>query len=160
MGRPQEALTYFDAGIRVLGARPVDPDPQDDAIRYLHRAMARFNLGDLDGAAADLETAVRLDPKEHYHVLWLHQVRVRLHQDDALELAANSEKLDRTMWPWPLIALHLGQADVEGVRKAALASQDPAKRTDQACDAGLALGIHHIERGDPNKARRLLKSAV
>src|SRR5262249_26442640 len=86
-GRPQEALPYLDESIRILTTHTVGANPQSDALIYQHRALVRFNLGQLDGAAADLARAVALDPKQSAHVLWLHRVRARAHQDDAAELA-------------------------------------------------------------------------
>jgi tetratricopeptide (TPR) repeat protein len=160
LGKPQEASYYFDEAIRILGTRNVGTNPKGDAISYQNRALLRFNLGQLDAAAADMETAVRLNPTEPYYVLWLHLVRARMGQDDAGELAGNAERLDRSEWPYPLIAFHLGQTDLDAVQTAAQAEARPKKRAERVCDIGLALGLRHLERGERAEARALLTSAV
>jgi tetratricopeptide (TPR) repeat protein len=160
LNRSQEASYSLDEAIRILGTRSVGINPEDDAIHYHDRGMLRFNLGQLEGAAADLGTALKLDPKQAYYVLWLHLVRARQHQDDAAELAGNADKLDRSNWPWPLIAFHLGQTDRDELQKAALADARPKVRAERDCDIGLSLGLRHLDKGERDEARRLLKSAV
>ena len=159
-GRVEEALTYFDEAIRIKRAITVDPDPENVAIAHLHRAEAFFYLNQPEAALADLEAAAKLYPEGAYTLLWLQMTRMRLHQSDLEDLAKRASVLERTKWPWPLVAFYLGQMDSEAVRAAALSSEKAGTRDEQVCEAEFYIGVHRLENGDRPEALRVLQSAI
>ena len=54
---PKQSLALFDREIALLPASTVKPDSLQWAVMYWHRATAYQQLGELEHAAADLQTA-------------------------------------------------------------------------------------------------------
>ena len=111
-------------------------------------ALGRLYLvqGKNDLAAANLAKAVGLKPADAYNVLWLHLARRRLGGDDAAELKSNIAKLDKTIWPAPLVSYVSGKSDAAQVVAQADKGEGAAKAT-QTCEAELFLGQDYLTKG-------------
>jgi tetratricopeptide (TPR) repeat protein len=55
------------------------------------RGLARLRMGDLDGAIADCDEAIRVKP-DGYHLPWLHRAEARLAQGDAAGAIADATR--------------------------------------------------------------------
>jgi lipoprotein NlpI len=104
--------------------------------------------------------ALKLKPAYPYYAIWLHVARVRTGQNDADELAANAAKIDRSQWPWPIVALFLGSMNPDETQKAASSVEQPSTRVARSCEADFFIGIYQIEKGVQADARPLFQSAV
>jgi lipoprotein NlpI len=154
LGRVEEARASFDAA---LVAAP------DDVYAHLGRARAEFYAAKSTAAIDDMAAAVKLGaalPNYPYYVLWLHIVRQRAGTDDREEFAANVAKLDQAKWPWPVVALYLGQSNPDALLAAAHASEDPVTLKNQVCEADFYLGEDRLWNNDLAQARPLLQSAA
>ena len=120
LGRLDEALNNFNAAIKV-GKAP------DNSFIYGQRALAKLYTNDTAGAADDAAMALKLKPAEPYYVMWLHVMRARAGQNDADEIAANAKSIDRSKWPWPVVALFLGSINPDAVRTAAASADQKAR---------------------------------
>jgi len=123
-------------------------------------ALGRLNLvqGKNDLAAANLAKAVSLKPADAYNVLWLHLARRRLGTDDTAELQANTAKLDKTIWPAPIVSYLAGKSDAVQVLAAAAKGEGAAKAT-QTCEALLFLGQEDLTKGLKDDGLARLQSA-
>ena len=152
MGRVEEALNYFNAAVQI-GKAP------DNSEFYWRRALAKLYMSDAAAAADDAAMALKLRPAYPYYAIWLHVARARAGQSDADEMAANGKAIDRSQWPWPIVALFLGLMNPEGVRTAASSAEQPRAR--RAVLRGPFLHRHlPDEKGAQADARPLLQSAV
>jgi predicted Zn-dependent protease len=110
--------------------------PQSPAVvALLDTAERQANSGDLESAAASLERAIRIDPRNA--VLWYHLATVRLAQGDAQaaeQLATKSTSLApgnsvQQARNWELIArARQAQNDIRGAAEAAQRARDLAGR--------------------------------
>ena len=87
---------------------------------YWRRALAKLYTNDAAAAADNAAMALKLKPAYPYYAIWLHVARARAGQNDADEIAANAKKIDRSQWPWPIVALFLGSMNPDETRTAAL----------------------------------------
>ncbi len=126
LGRANEAVMSFNAAIQI-------GKPPDTSEFFWRRAVAKLYANDSAGAADDAAMAFKLKPSDSYYPIWLHVARAG--QNDADELAANAEKIDRSKWPWPITALFLGSMSPADVRSAALSADQETKRDAQPCEA-------------------------
>ena len=149
--RAEEAMPYLDENVRLT--------PENGGRRW-RRARAEMHIGRAQAAVDDMLFALKLNPEYPYYVLWLHMARTHAAQEDRAEFAANAEKVDKTKWPWPVVAMLLGTTPPEAMRTAALAGENEATRRDQVCEADFYLAIRHLESGAKAQARPLLESAV
>ena len=153
LGRVEEALNYFNAAVQI-GKAP------DNSEFYWRRALAKLYMSDAAAAADDAAMALKLRPAYPYYAIWLHVARARAGQSDADEMAANGKNVDRSKWPWPIVALFLGLMNPDGVQTAASAAEQPRARAAQSCEANFFIGVFQIEKGAPAGARPLLQSAA
>jgi lipoprotein NlpI len=153
LGRTEEALSNFDAAVQI-GKTP------DNSEIYWRRALAKLYMNDAAAAADDAVMALKLRPAYPYYVMWLHVVRARAGQNDADEIAANAKNIDRTQWPWPIVALFLGLMNPDEVQTAASAADQQSTRVAQSCEANFFIGVYQIEKGAQVEARPLFQSAV
>jgi tetratricopeptide (TPR) repeat protein len=130
------------------------------ALIYAQRARAAFYLGDLSLALDEMSSALKLNPLNAYSVLWLHIIRVRNGEDDGDELAANAARLDKNVWPWPVVAVYTGTQTPDLVRAGALSAKDDETRTEQMCVADFFLGMFQVEKGATPQARELFAAAL
>jgi lipoprotein NlpI len=66
--------------------------------------------------------------------------------------------LERTAWPWPIVANYLGNEDMAAVLAAARLG-DEATQKDQQCEADFYLGAKAASEADSTVARELLQRA-
>ena len=137
LGRYPEASADYDEWLR---QNPRGP--------FGYWARGRLNLieGRYPQAAADLAKAFSLKPGDPYNLLWLHLARAKAGTDDTAELQANAARVNRTVWPGPLIDYLTGKADAATVLAKASAAEGKA-RTSQACEAQMFLGQDDLAKG-------------
>jgi tetratricopeptide (TPR) repeat protein len=123
-------------------------------------ALGRLYMvqGRNDIAAVNLAKAVSLKPADAYNVLWLHLARRRLGVDDAAELQTNTAKLDKAIWPAPLVSYFTGKSDAVQVLAQAAKGEGAAKAT-QTCEALLFLGQDDMTKGLKEDGLARLQSA-
>src|ERR1019366_2091316 len=90
----------------------------------------------------------------------LHVARARAGQDDTDEMAAHAKTIDRSQWPWPIVALFLGSTSPAATRTSASSAQQPSARVEQACVADFFIGVYQVEKRAQAAARPLFQSAV
>jgi lipoprotein NlpI len=93
-------------------------------------------------------------------VMWRHMARKRGGQDDAAELAAAAVRLDRSAWPWPVVALFLGNTTTVDVMREPDKAATQRARADQSCEASFYVGVYASDQGRVADARSLLESAA
>jgi tetratricopeptide (TPR) repeat protein len=128
----------------------------------IHGQRARQALynGDLSTALSEMSISLHVNPSDAYCVLWLHIIRARIGDDDRDELAANAARLDKTVWPWPVVTLFTSAQTPELVRADALSAKDEKTRSNQMCEADFYTGVFQVEKGATAQARQLLAAAV
>lgn len=124
------------AGVPAPAPPPAVSRPQPPAVvALLDTAERQANSGDLEAAAASLERAIRIDPRNP--VLWYHLATVRLSQGDAHaaeQLATKSNSLSsgntaQQARNWELIArARRAQRDDAGAAAAERRARDLAGR--------------------------------
>jgi tetratricopeptide (TPR) repeat protein len=86
------------------------------------RGYSRFFAGDYPSATADLEQALRLNPAHPYVMLWLFLAKARSGEDVQklkADLGSQALQMKRRRWPYPIIALLIGDLKPEDVVSAA-----------------------------------------
>lgn len=147
-----KAIADYDTAIRLA---PTFPGPFTSRGR-----IELFHINRPAAAADDLATGVRLAPKDIYAAIWLHIARGRAGTPDREELAANAARLGPGDWPYPVLALFLGSATPEAVRKAAADAENEDKRREQICEANFYLGVSSLEKKAGGEARKLIAAAA
>ncbi len=148
--RHAEVLADYDAWIR---RRPRDPSG------YFARARLSLVLGKAGAAASDLEKAVRLKPTDAYNVLWLHFARNRESAPDVIELQANAARVNRSVWPGPVLDYVTGKTEASVVLTKAGDAQGKAKAI-QLCEADLFLGQDALAEGRRSEGLERLQAAA
>ena len=149
-GEHPRAIADFDAALRLA---------PKFRVALFNRGRTKFYSADYPGAVADLSAASALRPAEPYTVLWLYLARAHAGQPAQDSLRTEAAALDRSAWPWPLLAAYLGEAD-SGAALAAARSGDPTAKTGRECEADFYLGAKAVIDGDPAVARDLLSKAA
>jgi lipoprotein NlpI len=164
-GDVMQALASYEASLaireRLATSDPGNAQWQRDLAR-IQRQLAHAKIyADRPAAAADdLVAALKVQPADAYAVIWLYIARLRNGQDGKAELALNAGGIDRSRWPWPVVALFLGRETPEALRRAASLADSPKQRDGRACEADFYLAIHDLEIGESAGARTLLESAA
>lgn len=125
---------------------------------YNGRAYANFAAGRFAATANDLKRSLTLDPKQAYPILWLHLARLRLHQADGDEFAANLAQFQVQAWPRPLAAFLARKLSGAELLMAAQLG-DVKTRANRLCDANFFLGEDAIVAGQKRNARRYFLAA-
>jgi lipoprotein NlpI len=141
-------------------------DDYTEAVRLLprshiplaNRGRARFFQGAFSLAIDDLAAALAMKPADSYLALWAYLARARANQDARGALAADATGLDRSGWPWPLVAVYLGQSEAKTVL-ADLRQDSNPNRKSQECEADFYLDAKATLDGDTTTARDLLQQA-
>jgi tetratricopeptide (TPR) repeat protein len=149
-----------------IGAYDLAAQDYDEWIRrnpkgpFGYWARGRLNLiqGKNDLAANDLAKAVSLKPTDPYNVLWLHLARMRTGANDTAELTANAAKLDRTIWPAPVLDYLTGKSSVAQVLAEANKGEGAAKAS-QMCEALIFLGQDDVLQGRRDDGMNRLQTA-
>jgi hypothetical protein len=129
------------------------------AAAYLVSGQQNLALGKAGAAAADLEQAVRLKPTNPYNVLWLHFARNKEGAPDSVELQINASRVNRAVWPGPLLDYLTGKIDATAVLSKAGEGQDKA-RTNRLCEASLFLGQEEMTKGRRSEGLEQLQAAA
>ncbi len=124
------------------------------------RAQAEIYAERILPAIVDLTAAVKLQASNAYNAIWLHMARVRAGLVNLQELAVNTEKIDRTQWPWPVVALFLGASTPEAIHPAARSFGAETDRDDQVCEADFYLGFYRLANGQRAEAKRLFEAVA
>jgi lipoprotein NlpI len=151
MGEYGRAIPDLDRAIRL--------EPFN-SVTYLNRGVARLYLGRVDAAIQDFATAVRLRPSDVYAVIWLHLARVRAGEDDRLEFARNTARVDRANWPGPLVDRYLGTSSDDSVRSAAVLNGDVKAKRKRACEVEFYLATVDLEQSAREEAQQHLRAAA
>jgi PQQ-dependent catabolism-associated CXXCW motif protein len=158
LGKVYFAKHDFERAIEEYGkAIALQPD---DGNALSGQAWAEIYAKRIEAAIAHLTAALKLEESYPYHAIWLHMARMRAGLVNREELAANTEKIDRSRWPWPVIALFLGASAPEMIHIAARSVGTTSERDDQLCEADFYLGFHRLANGERAEARRLLEAVV
>jgi lipoprotein NlpI len=123
-----------------------------------NRGRVRFYQGNYAGAAEDFAATLPLKPDEPYTVLLLYLARLHAGQDARGALPGDAAKLDRAVWPYPIVAALLGDTAPQTVLADAAAASNP-DRIDQTCEADFYFGDKAAAEGDIATARTMLTSA-
>lgn len=124
-----------------------------------NRGQARFFQAAYKQAVDDLATALAMKPGDPYLTLWLYLARARDGQDARAALAADAARFDRGGWPWPLVAVYLGEGDTKTVLADIHRDSNP-DRKNQECEADFFLGVKAALDGETALARDLLQQAT
>jgi lipoprotein NlpI len=153
LGRYQEALSGYD---KTIG---IDPQGNTAQLARSSRVVSLYALGRYQDAvdAAIKNSDAKLD--DPYSLFWLHYSRLRLQQDDKADFAGRAAKIDKTKWPWPVLAYELGETDEAGVN--AKAEQGAAADLNgQHCEAAFHVGEQKLLSGNKKDAEPLLRRAA
>jgi lipoprotein NlpI len=148
-GNLDKALDDYVEAVRLL--------PQSH-IPLANRGQARLYQASYKLAVDDLAAALVMKPGDPYLALWLYLARARDGQDGRAALAVDAAQFNRSGWPWPLIAVYLGQSDAKTVLADLRRDANP-DRNSQECEAGFYLGAKAAIDGQPAVARELLQLA-
>jgi PQQ-dependent catabolism-associated CXXCW motif protein len=158
LGRTYFAKHDFERAIQEYGKAVALQSKNADA--RAGRALAEMYVGRLEPAIVDLVAAMKLPVSHAYHAIWLHMARIRAGTVNLEELAANTEKIDRALWPWPLVGLFLGATAPETIHPAARSISDPGELDDSLCKADFYLGFYRAANGEREQARQLFEAVV
>ena len=129
-------------------------NPQDASVFYT-RGLVQFFKGEFTSAASDLLRSEQLQPST-YTALLLYLARSRsASADGKAELALNTSGVDGKKWPAAVVALYLGEGDLDIVISQA-ADPDPEADKVRRCGAHFFLGEWHLLRGEKPQALTLL----
>ena len=148
-GEHERAIRDFDEALRLA---------PKFRIALNNRGRAQFFQAAYGAAAADFAVSLQLSPTDPYTVLWVYLARARSGQSARDPLRGDAGPLDRTAWPWPLVAAYLGDADAAALLAAARRGGGTAHK-DQECEADFYLGAKAASEGDSTAARELLQRA-
>ncbi len=150
MGRTAEAMADYDAWI--------DQTPSG-AFGYWGRGRLSLMQGKAGAAAADIAKALSLKPTDTYAMLWLHFARLREGANDAAEVQINAARVDRAIWPAPLVDYLTGKSDAATVLAKAGEGDGKAK-ANQTCEANLFIGEEDLARGRRAQGLERLQAAA
>lgn len=123
-----------------------------------NRGQARFYQAAYKPAAEDLAAALAMKPDNPYLALWLYLAQARDAEDARAGLTGDAAKFDHDGWPWPLVAVYLGQGDAKTVLADIRGDTDPDHKN-RVCEADFYLGAKAAVDGDTAAARDLLQQA-
>ncbi|QND72212.1 tetratricopeptide repeat protein [Tardiphaga robiniae] len=166
--RPDNAHALVDRGIAFArkgdyaasipnydGALKLTPD--DDSIRN-RRAHSHFIVGHFTEAAVDFGNVVEKSPEYDLAKLLRYIARARSGDYDMGELKRNTDTFDRKGWPWPMVAVYLGQM----TRDEMLAKMKDMRLDDDfgPCGVSFYLGQYLMVKHKPQEALPYLKQAA
>ncbi len=150
----EHAIADFDAALRL--------DPTY-ATAYANRGRAYFFLGRLADAAWDFEQARARAPGDLTILLWRMLAQTGVGQAAAARTAARTDTAaaDKSAWPWPLVAVYLGEHDIAwGQKQAVAGAGNAAGRAGRVCEAAFYLGEKTLLDGARATALPLLRQAA
>ncbi len=129
---------------------------------YRNRGVTYLLSGSLANALTDINKAAELDPKDPYNALWADIVGQR--NNAPSRLTQITSKLDKTVWPAPIVRIFLGQAtakaalDATGRPNKGLRNLDTQR--DRICEVNFYTGELALRRGATDEASRLFALAA
>jgi lipoprotein NlpI len=123
-----------------------------------NRGQARFYQAAYKQAVDDLAAALAIKPGDPYLALWLYLARARDGEEARAALAGDAAGFDHGEWPWPLVAVYLGQGETKAVLAEIRRDANPDRKS-QECEADFFLGAKASLDGDVASARDLLQQA-
>src|SRR5262249_53357090 len=111
----------FDAAIAHLD-QAIKLAPRN-ASHYLQRGRARFDSGSFTAAESDLRYSINIADNPYALLFWYLACR-KIGRDADQELASRARQLNGRKWPFPIIALYLGNTGDDAVRAAAATADD------------------------------------
>lgn len=93
-----------------------------------------------------------------YAALWLQLTRWKTGAGDAAAFVRNTARLDRSVWPWPIVSLFGGNAVPDEVLAAAQTVDLPDHT--YVCEAAFYIGEYALAHHDRSRAHELLSDAV
>jgi lipoprotein NlpI len=126
---------------------------------YRNRGVAFLNSARLSEAQQDMSRAVRLNPTEHYNVIWLYIARTKNASGAESELAKDAAKLDLSKWPGPVIQLFLGKGTPDTVLQQA-SDKDTKTNAEQQCEAEFYIAEYEALHGQTTAAVKNFRLVV
>jgi lipoprotein NlpI len=154
-GEYERALQDFDKSIQLApGSAPA----------FRNRANLHFILGHYAESASDLERALQFYESESklsdrfnetaaYAVVWLHVAKMRLGQNDSVEFASRSARIDSVAWPRPVVSFFTGKMTADQL-VANTANAEERLRNDQRCGAEFFAGQVAMAKKQTAEARK------
>jgi tetratricopeptide (TPR) repeat protein len=131
------------------------------AFAYFARSGANFYSGHGGAAVDDAAKAVKLDPANDIFVVALYVARVRAGQSGGWdEFVANTQKLDKSEWPYPIIGVYLGSVTPEALSASAQSAPNEDVRHTWVCQEDFFLAMLRQSKGPKDQARALFQSAA
>ncbi len=146
---PEKALADLDEAVSRW------PETSSGALEA--RGRTRFLLGDLEGARADFEAALKIFPDRVYTALWLELVNREDRKPSRLLADAGSAPVG--VWPGPMVSYLLGNRSEAEVRTAATAGDAESARGN-LCEFEYYTGELARIAGDAARADALFRSAI
>ncbi len=137
----------------------VDAITRELAYRYVIDARDQFYSGHPDRAIEETQKAQLAARSYPYAPIMLHVFRLRSGEDDSTEFAKNTERVDQSEWPWPIILFLRGEADATALMSAATSTGTADDRPGQVCEADFFVGLEDVAQNKPAEARPLLQLA-
>ncbi len=129
------------------------------ATAFANRGRAYYFLGQFRDAASNFERVLKLRVGDARAALWRNLAARRGHLPAATALGDDTAAADHSHWPWPLVAVFLGEHDLTWGEQAAL-NANAVVQAAQSCDAAFYLGEARLIDGAPTEARALLRQAA
>ncbi|MFM0179450.1 tetratricopeptide repeat protein [Paraburkholderia aspalathi] len=159
MGRDDEAAKDYAVANRI---NPDEPHLLYGRLRFLYyQQNYHRSLDDADHWLSIAHQG-KFSPSgesEYYVVIWRHMAFSQLGIDDRGDLLNAAKHLDRKNWPYPIIALYLGEIS-ESELFTTIKTGDKKNLRNQLCEAYAYAGEAHLNRKDADGGRRLFVSAV
>jgi lipoprotein NlpI len=158
LGRAYFAKHDFDRAIEQY-SKAIELQPTNAGLLSA-RGQAELYSGRFAVAIKDFTAAVEARPSYGYGAIWLQMTRTRIGSVDLAELEANMRKVEIFLWPWPILALFVGDMAPQDLRPTALSTGDIRDRADRACEADFYLGFYRALKGERDEAWKLFESVV
>jgi lipoprotein NlpI len=131
--------------------------PGDASLRNM-RAHARFTAGQFAGAAEDFDDVVARTPEYTLGRLLRYIAHRRSGSAGTAALQHDAADLDRQGWPWPMVAVYLGEMSIKDMRaKVATMNLD---NNFNDCGVSFYLAEYAMIRRQPAEAIPLFKEAA
>lgn len=147
LGSPLEDLR------RAIEAQPNDP------VAYYYRGNLYFYQGNYAAAAADFRRHAELAPNNPYTAIKLYATAARSGENAIGELRKLAARFDREAWPYPIVALYLGERSPQSVLDE-VAAAGAQQQKGRACEAYFYVGYYFLLAGDTGRAKALFEKAL
>lgn len=156
MGDGRKALADAEIVLRLDGQGPYN---------YAARGCAYEELGELEKAFDDYQSAAELRDDEEYHKIWcciiLRKLGRREEADKFIKdyLKESAERFRQGQWIYPVLKYLAGEMTEDKVFDLAR-NDDPETSREQLCEAYYYIGACHLADGDLDKAEDLFRKCL